>query len=295
MLPGGQPPLDIAGSGATGLLVASQAGLFVPDNASTGWRNLLANVLPGTGIVPTAVSVMPSERIVAGVIGGVVVSDDRGTSWRAIPFRSPAPTVSSLVPVPEESMILAATLEDGVFLSENDGEHWTAWNFGLFDRCVLDLSLSRNFALDHSVLAITQSGCFLSRNSGRSWIDLPLPPDVTGFTASCATGTSWLLATAEGVLYALDAAGQFDPNPVATLNTGIVTLLPRDETSILALADSGAVITIDPEGQASPVITGESRSDAFVTCAALTGSSLVLGWSDGCVTTDNLRPDRDKP
>ena len=288
ILPGGHPPLDIAISGSTEILVASQTGLFVPDETRDGWRDLLANALPDTDLVPTAVTVTASGRIITGVIGGVVVSDDRGASWRAIPFRTPAPTISALVPLPDQSILLAATLEDGVFLSEDNGDHWTAWNFGLFDRCVLDLSLSRNVVVDHSVLALTGSGCFLSRNTGKTWHDVSIPSGASEFTATYATGTGWLVASAEGVVYSVDSTGTFDPIPVATLNTEIVAFLPRDETSIIAVTVSGAVISIDTRGLSSHLSSGTSRDDAFVTCATLLPGSIVLGWSGGGVTSLDL-------
>lgn len=74
-------------------------------------------------------------------------------------------------------MIAAATAEDGVFLSVDRGQSWTAWNFGLVDMSVYALAISPNFKQDDLLFAGTESGIFCSRDGGRAWEEVDFPMD----------------------------------------------------------------------------------------------------------------------
>jgi photosystem II stability/assembly factor-like uncharacterized protein len=262
------------------VLVVSQAGIFIRSEHS--WRNLLPDASRETGIVPTAVTMTARGRIIAGVVGGTMISDDRGETWHAVPFRVPAPAISALLASTDGDIVLAATLEDGVFRSEDGGEHWTAWNFGLFDRCVLDLAWS---AGGQSVLALTASGCFLSRNTGKTWTDLPLPSGLPELVAMCATNDGWLVATADGALMHIDDAGMVQSCQSHDVGDDIVAVLRRSDGAIAMVTGSGTVSLFGADFVPVRTIPVSRRSDAFITCATIGGVSLVAGWSDGGVTT----------
>jgi photosystem II stability/assembly factor-like uncharacterized protein len=75
----------------------------------------------------------------------------------------------------EDGFVAAGTADDGVFISNDGGEHWTAWNFGLIDLHIFALAISPDFATDRALIAGTESGLFLSHNGGRAWQELPFP------------------------------------------------------------------------------------------------------------------------
>ncbi len=106
-----------------------------------------------------------------------------GRRWPCLdrrPIALPPPFVHSLAVSPQfaqDGVVLAGTMEDGVFRSGDRGAQWAAWNFGLLDLSVLCLSMSPAYADDETVFAGTDSGIFRSMNGGRAWRELEFPPD----------------------------------------------------------------------------------------------------------------------
>jgi photosystem II stability/assembly factor-like uncharacterized protein len=91
---------------------------------------------------------------------------------------TPPPTVSDIVVSPNfayDSVVLAGTMEDGVFRSADGGRTWSRWNFGLLDLNVICLAISPNFAEDDTLYAGTESGIFRSANGGRAWREVEMP------------------------------------------------------------------------------------------------------------------------
>jgi photosystem II stability/assembly factor-like uncharacterized protein len=69
--------------------------------------------------------------------------------------------------------VLAATLDDGVLVSNDLGKTWRGWNFGLLDWRVLTLAMG----VDGTAYAGTETGLVRSGNGGRSWQELFVPED----------------------------------------------------------------------------------------------------------------------
>ena len=68
-------------------------------------------------------------------------------------------------------------MEDGVFISVDFGVTWSAWNFGLLDWRVYTLAISPGYTQDRKVYIGTETGLCVSTNRGRSWHELPYPPE----------------------------------------------------------------------------------------------------------------------
>lgn len=124
------------------LYVARASGLYFSRNGTKTWYNALASFQETQGIndrVAVTGIVYVAGVLFAATRGGILRSED-GETWDAVPFRKPSPTLSALVASPnfaENNTLLAATLEDGVFRSDNSGKRWLAWNIGLLDQHVL--------------------------------------------------------------------------------------------------------------------------------------------------------------
>ncbi len=155
---------------------ARHSGLWRTDNGGERWQKI--EDIPGVsdGLPVTAVVVSPGFRsdgtVFAAVHGGILRSNDGGNRWELVALSSPAPVVSVLAVSPNfevDGVVLAATLEDGIFRSDDRGATWQAWNIGLFDLRVLSIALSPAFAHDRTVYVGVESGIFCSRNGGRAW------------------------------------------------------------------------------------------------------------------------------
>lgn len=185
---------------STLLLAAKQSGLQRSDDGGKSWYPI--TLTPGHDEQPSVTAVALSTgtdgtlHLLAGVPGGVIISRDSGASWMAAALASPPPFVTALALSPgyaQDGMVFASTIEDGMFRSDDWGESWQPWGFGLFDLNVLGLAVSPDFSHDQSLYAVTETGVYCSRNSGRSW-------QLTDFPAEAAP----VLCVAISPAFALD-------------------------------------------------------------------------------------------
>jgi photosystem II stability/assembly factor-like uncharacterized protein len=151
------------------LFAASSAGLRARRLDERDWRQ----VLPPSGIAPfpvTALAMTAKRRLLAGIPGGIGYSDNDGESWTFTALPLPAPVITKIAIDPNnDQLIFAGTEADGVFRSEDGGDTWSAWNFGLLDTTVTTIAITRS----NGVLAGTSTGLFRSANLGKSWTPAP--------------------------------------------------------------------------------------------------------------------------
>lgn len=176
---------------------ARASGLYRSDDGGTTWRSAYRSLNLSEPLTTMAVAVSPDfivdKTVFAGVPGGILRSIDGGQSWQIVEFPAPPAVVSSLVisaTYTDDGVVLAGTLEDGVFLSTNRGRQWGAWNFGLFDPHILCIGLSPNFNCDRTVFVGTETGLFRSHNGGRSWQDIALPVDDAVLSVAISAGSA---------------------------------------------------------------------------------------------------------
>lgn len=160
---------------------ACGAGLFRSLDGGESWDLLPTSSEP----VTTALAVSPAfardRSVFAAVKGGVLRSSDAGDTWFTAAFAAPPPVFSALFASPDferDGLLLAGTLEDGVFSSADRGARWQAWNFGLFDLNVLCLALSPAWTQDETVYAGTETGLYRSTNGGRAWRHSAFPTEL---------------------------------------------------------------------------------------------------------------------
>jgi len=167
----------------SGLIVAARTRtLLWSENGGKSWQIALENLNLSEPLTITALAVSENfsqnPHIFAGSAGGVLRSIDGAHQWKIIPFSAPPPVISILKVSPNyarDETIFAGTLEDGILISQDCGESWVSWNFGLLDRNIIGLAISPNFKNDESIFAGTESGIFRSTNGGRAWCEVDLP------------------------------------------------------------------------------------------------------------------------
>jgi photosystem II stability/assembly factor-like uncharacterized protein len=263
---------------------ATRQGLLKTIDGGCTWTDAFAT-LPSMASLPvTAVALSPrfaeDRTVVAAIPGGIGWSEGWETSWRFAHLPLPAPHVTALAISPDARFAFAATLQDGVFRSEDAGRSWTPWNFGLIDMSVQALAVSPAFARDETVFAGTSTGLMRSRNAGRSWHTIELPVD-------CPAIVSMAYADASLVVAALDEPGIFRSSDggatwsayrderfhlVSSLATHQVEPGRQD---IIALTDAGPARSTDG-GQTWHLIDMGKISSHELTCAVSGGAGIFI-------------------
>ncbi|HEY3342400.1 MAG TPA: hypothetical protein VGK81_10295, partial [Anaerolineae bacterium] len=128
--------------------------------------------------VITAVAAAPAypkhNLILVGSVDGIARSIDGGKTWTNAVLAQTA-QVTQIVLSPDfesDGIAFAATLENGVLRTTDEGQRWHSWNFGLLDLETLALAVSLDFAQDELVYVATGTGVFRSINGGRAWREL---------------------------------------------------------------------------------------------------------------------------
>ena len=159
---------------------ACASGLYRSRDGGQSWESLCL----GTKLAVTGLAVSPDygrdRSLFAAVQGGILRSSDGGDTWFAARFAAPPPLFSALrasASFEYDGILLAGTMEDGIFASSDRGANWQSWNFGLFDLNVLCIALSPSLAEDETVLAGAETGLYRSANGGRAWRVTAFPTD----------------------------------------------------------------------------------------------------------------------
>jgi hypothetical protein len=150
------------------ILAACESGVFVSRDKAETWSGLWA------GGMATAVTASPSFAsdgvIIAGVQGGIIQSDDVGVSWAFHSLERPDSLIASVSIRTSEkcsTLMLAGTVDDGLYRSADGGMSWLPSNCGAYIPRITSV-LASNGRLS---LAGTDVGPFVSTNDGLTWDD----------------------------------------------------------------------------------------------------------------------------
>jgi photosystem II stability/assembly factor-like uncharacterized protein len=250
---------------------ATESGIHRSCDDGTTWE------LVFEGSMATVVALSPSfsddSTVVAGTSLGVALSTDEGTTWRIAELHTPSPVVASISLSPDfsqDGMVLAATFEDGAFVSCDHGRTWTRSSVGLYDSKLISVKMQN----DCSVFIAAESGVFRSRNAGQSWEDLALPNRDASPTCLTCLGSIVLVGTEEsGVFQSNDGGEIWIQVPEISTLSPILTLrmFEAENGSTEVICINGDQVNIYDVlcDQWSPRAHSPARN---VTAAALVGS-----------------------
>ncbi len=283
---------------------ARASGLYRSSDGGHSWQFCFETLQLEVPLATTAVAVSPlfvtDHTIFCGIPGAIMRSCDGGTTWQATLLPPPQTPVTALAISPgyrEDSVVLAATFEDGIYVTENGGDRWVPRSFGLMDLNVLALVLSPEYTQDETAFAGTESGVFYSTNGGRAWRE-------TGFPMECAPvlclavspdfardATVWAGTESHGLFRSLDGGirwqevGTLEVN--GPVNAIIVARTPSLPPSVLVMEPEALWISRDGGVSWSHWREG-MHFQAGLTCVVapfgLTpGAHLLVGLEDGTV------------
>ena len=150
------------------IFAARQSGIHRSLDLGATWSPVWAEGLSASIAVSPDLSV--DGLVIAGVEGGVIRSEDAGSTWRFHSFACPRSLVASLSITSDwgrSGLILAGTAEDGLYRSPDRGKTWLASNTGAYISRITAVHVHDG----SSCLAGTDCGLFVSTNAGKTWDD----------------------------------------------------------------------------------------------------------------------------
>jgi photosystem II stability/assembly factor-like uncharacterized protein len=274
---------------------ARQSGLFISDDGGLTWQTAFE------ALSATAVAVSPKGHMFAGVLGGILHSfgGDGGNTWKTAVLPPPPPLITALAASPDGRMVLAGTMEDGVFLSDDGGSGWDAWNAGLLDRHILCMALSPCFSTDRHVYVGSETGIYGSRNQGRSWRALNFPPEFAPILSIALSpgffsdGILWAGTENQGLFCSEDYGQTWLPSKL-TGSVNAIILSPQfpHKPTILVWMDNSLLLSHDGGQEWLPLDTSPVSGRLSAVAAPMgleDGSVLLLGTQEGTITRLILR------
>jgi photosystem II stability/assembly factor-like uncharacterized protein len=197
--------------GKEGWLLGTDQGLWCYRDGACA---IISEALRTAAI--TAVAAAPTypkhNLILVGSVDGIARSIDGGKTWASATLAQAA-QVSQIVLSPDfesDGIAFAATLENGVLRTTDEGQRWHSWNFGLLDLETLALAVSLDFAQDELVYVATGTGVFRSINGGRAWRELAFAGE--GPEAEEALPPTGVAMTREALLVSSESKGLYYSN-----------------------------------------------------------------------------------
>jgi ligand-binding sensor domain-containing protein len=229
-----------------------------------------------TGLAITDILCLESQLLTT-TTGGVLSSVD-GKHRQAIPFRKPFPTLSAIAASPNfahNQTLFTASLQDGLFRSEDAGKTWTAWNIGLLDLRVLSLCVTQA----DEVYASTETGLYLSKTSGRSWKALALPFAHDAILSLLRVNEGLFVGTEHQGLYLYkDGLWEKLEPPKGAINK----LLALANHELIVLIKDEVYLLIDRVFEPWKDVSGVSS------IALLNDSEVLVGFNNGDIQREKL-------
>ena len=265
--------------------------LLVSKDGGENWQDALASLGSTEPVAITSVLSVPQPDqpplLIAGIVGGFLRSQDGGQTWQAISSGSPPPVITALA-ASGGANLYAGSADDGIFVSQDGGNKWVRWNFGLLDWHIFSIAVlprtggatsgatSSGAGGGQDVLvAGTESGIFRSTNNGRAWREVDFPDDVGAVLSLSISSTSQ-----QTVIYAGSETGAlFCSQDGGFTWTHIASGIFKSEISVL-VASGNSVLAASHEQLMVSHDCG-STWKAWNTTEQVTGSILSIAAPQG--------------
>jgi photosystem II stability/assembly factor-like uncharacterized protein len=269
------------------VFAAKQSGLYHSTDGGKTWSDSYASLKHTAPLPTTSVAVTVMDDITyafAATDGRVLRSLDGGKKWQAAELDSPAPLVTALAVSPDfarDGLVLAATMQDGIYFSTDRGVKWQGWNFGLYDSNINALA----FIDSQNIIAAAQSGVFISTNAGRSWRDLDFPIEAApALCAAVSVDNALYIGTENGLYRSVDVGQVWEQ-----IQAGAVEHILLDGNKKILIVRDGGLLHSKDGGKTWRLRTG-LKTDSAVTCLCAplgldTANPLLIGFENGEVTT----------
>ncbi len=218
------------------------AGVLVSRDRAASWEASTFGLLD---LDAHALVISPQyerdETVCAATSTSVYRSQNGGRAWREIAPPAGPTLVQCLAIAPDDgagAVFFAGTDGAGIFRSLDRGRSWRPLGESLRDACVNGLALSPTYKEDHTILAITESGVYVSRDAGERWTRCSQASGALCVTTTCPGGPALAGLARDGVWRSTDDLSRWEPasgNVAARRLTGLA-LSP-------ALAGDGAMVT----------------------------------------------------
>ncbi len=181
------------------------------------------------------------ETVCAATSTGVYRSQNGGRAWREMAPPAGSALVQCLTIAPDAgagAAFFAGTDGAGIFRSLDRGGSWHPLDESLRDACINGLALSPTYREDHTMLAIAESGVYVSRDAGERWVRCGQASGALCITLTSPGGPALAGLARGGVWRSTDDLSRWEPaagNVAARRLTGL-TLSP-------ALASDGSMVT----------------------------------------------------
>lgn len=143
------------------------------------------------------VSTLASDgpRLYAGSIGGVFISENKGSNWTSVSFTDDNIVITSFAM--NENVVLAGTSGKGIFLSMDKGKSWKETGSGLGNLEIKSVVYHKNLFF----AAVAGEGIFYSADNGNNWMKADSPLSDLSISVLASIGDVLFAGSDSGIIY----------------------------------------------------------------------------------------------
>jgi photosystem II stability/assembly factor-like uncharacterized protein len=261
------------------IFAGTNSGIYRLTNNQASWKLVpSSNTFPLSGANTLLVNGL---NLFVGYKDTIFLTADTGASWSQINISLKNVDIFTLAV--SDKYIFAGTQGRGIFLSDNDGDSWTAANNGLSGRGLL---INTIFPNNNNVFVGTYgAGIFLSKNNGVSWSPMNNGLNQYGLSVNAIAkiGTTIIIGTdnnSGGFYLSDDTGNSWKARHINISSISAVTSLAVNGNNIFAgtstlgvfrSSDSGKAWVPDTIGLTSKNITSLLIKDSTIFAGTNTG------------------------
>ena len=250
-------------------------GIFFSTNTGRTW----VRSDPGVSLKQVNILTAAGGQIFAGTNIGVLRSDDNGASWMVANGNLPDSSVHVVGGI--GGYVLAGFTGYGICRSSDGGQIWDP-----IESSVLIEPLRSMLTTDSLVFLGTATGCFLSTDSGLTWVARSNGMQTgTVVRSFVAVDDTVIMAGTRGTIYRSGNFGETWVEAGEGIDQSGVLALEVNGDNLFAGTDAGVYQSINDGGFWSPVDNG--MGTVRVNALVVSGSSLLSGTDEGVFRTVN--------